>query len=159
MSKPAATFQYFSSFLLMHALIWPSALSKWSINHFSYILHVQILNFNMPISLYSISITALDWGAPGFLAISEKDIGFLSLFGLFSVFFTTCAGWSWQRQLFNDYKNKSWCLNYLSLHLLLLLFTKEKSYNDDNMLITKETNDIVMMTRKEDEKNIGHLHH
>ena len=124
-------------------------------------LFIRIINFNMPFSLYFILITALDWGAPGFLAISEKDIGFLSLFGLFSVFFTTCAGCSWQRQLFNDYnyKNKSWCLNYLSLHLLLLLFTKEKSYNDDNMLITKETNYIVMITRKENRKNIGQLHH
>ena len=34
-------------------------------------------------------------------------------------------------------------------YLLLLMFTKEKRYNDDNMLITRETNDIVMMTRKE----------
>ena len=44
-------------------------------------------------------------------------------------------------------------------YLLLLMFTKEKRYNDDNMLITKETNDIVMMTRKENEKKIGHLNH
>ena len=44
-------------------------------------------------------------------------------------------------------------------YLLLLLFTTEKRYNDDNMLITRETNDIVMMTRKENEKKIGHLNH
>ena len=71
-------------------------------------LFIRIINFNTPLSLYFILslITAFDWGAPGFLAISEKDIGFLSLFGLFSVFFTTCAGCSWQRRLFNDYKKQ-----------------------------------------------------
>ena len=94
-SKPSAIFQYSSSFVLMHALsdhlLYPN--DQLSTSHTDSVLYIRIINFNMPLSLYFILITALDCGAPGFFAISEKDIGFLSLFGLFSVFFTTCAGW------------------------------------------------------------------
>ena len=147
----------------MHALIWPSAFNpndQLSTSHTYSISSIYKLQYAL-ITIFHIDYRFGLRSSRFFGHFRKRHWLLVALWFILSLLHHLCGlfvakaiiQWLQKQKLMIELSQSS------RTCFCCCLQKKNVTMMDDNMLITKETNDIVMMTRKENEKNIGHLHH